>query len=172
MEQSRLRQGTVQPRRAQPHLAVIDFSTPSTLPRLWVFDLDARRVVFHEWVAHGSGPGGEGPPVFSDVPDSHCSSLGAYATAELYTGKHGLSLRLDGLQPGLNGRARERDIVMHGAAYVSQAHIEEWGRLGRSWGCPAVRVEVAEPLVRALADGAMLFAWHEDRTPPPLSGCR
>jgi hypothetical protein len=163
--------GDVRPRRRQPHLAVIDYSAASTDPRLWVFDLHQGSVVFHEWVAHGRGPGGEGPPAFSDVPDSHCSSLGAFATAELYTGKHGLSLRLDGLQPGVNGQARARDIVVHGAAYVSRAHITEWGRLGRSWGCPAVRVEVAEPLVRALADGALLFAWHAEQTAEPMAGC-
>ena len=164
--------GAVRPRRRQPHLAVIDYSAPSTQPRLWVFDLDLGAVVFHEWVAHGSGAGGEGPPVFSDVPDSHCSSLGAFATAELYTGTHGLSLRLDGLQPGVNGRARARDIVVHGAAYVSRDHITEWGRLGRSWGCPAVRVEVAEPLVRALADRALLYAWHDELPAAPLAACR
>ena len=164
--------GDVRPRRQQPHLAIIDYSASSTQPRLWVFDLDQGAVIFHEWAAHGSGPGGEGPPVFSDVPDSHCSSLGAFATAELYTGTHGLSLRLDGLQPGVNGRARARDIVVHGAAYVSRDHITEWGRLGRSWGCPAVRVEVAEPLVRALADRALLFAWHAEQPTGPLPGCR
>ena len=167
-----VRTGRIEPRRVQPLLGVIDFSQPSTSPRLWVVDLDAGDVVFHEWVAHGSGPGGDGPPVFSDVPESHCSSLGAYATAELYTGRHGLSLRLDGLQPGLNGNARERDIVVHGAAYVSRAHIDEWGRLGRSWGCPAVRLDVAEPLVRALAGGALLLAWHADTPPPELADCR
>lgn len=161
-----VRDGTAAPRRRQPHVAVIDYSMPSTKRRLWVFDLSDSTLVFHEWVAHGSGSGtstGDTPgPVFSDVPDSHCSSLGAFATAELYEGKHGLSLRLDGLQPGINGRARERDIVMHGADYVSEQHITDYGRLGRSWGCPAVRPGVSDDLVQALAGRAFLLAWHPD----------
>jgi hypothetical protein len=154
--------GDVDPRRRQPHLAVIDFSVSSSLPRLWVFDVRDGSLVFHERVAHGSNTGEDMATVFSDVPESHCSSMGAFSTAELYRGKHGLSMRLDGLEDGVNGHARERDIVVHGADYVSEEHVAEYGRLGRSWGCPAVRVEVSEALVRTLADRAMLLAWYPD----------
>lgn len=157
-----VRAGSVPPRRQNPRLGVIDYGVDSTEPRLWVFDLEEGALLHREWVAHGSGGGGEQVPVFSDAPGSHCSSVGAFVGAETYLGKHGLSLRLDGLEPGFNGNARLRDIVVHGAAYVSEAHIEAHGRLGRSWGCPAVRPAVSEAVVRHLAGGAMLLAWAPD----------
>lgn len=157
-----VRAGDVVPRRRNPHLAIIDYGVDSTERRLWVLDVRAGVVRAHEWVAHGSGGGGEQVPVFSDVPESHCSSIGAYAGAETYVGKHGVSLRLDGLEPGFNGNARARDIVVHGAEYVSAQHIAEHGRLGRSWGCPAVRPAVSEAVVHALSGGALLLAWAPD----------
>lgn len=156
-----VRSGDVAPKRRQAHLAVVDFSAPSTDKRLWVFDVRTGALRWHEWVAHGSGGGGEQVPVFSDAEGSHCSSIGGFATAETYTGKHGLSLRLDGLEPGFNGAARPRDIVVHGADYVSAEHIEEAGRLGRSWGCPAVRPAVSAELATALAGRAMWFQWGD-----------
>jgi hypothetical protein len=157
-----VRAGDVAPLRRQPLLAVVDFSTPSTERRLWVLDLRTGTLRWHEWVAHGSGGDGAQVPVFSDVEGSHCSSVGAFATGETYTGRHGLSLRLDGLEPGFNAQARAREIVVHGADYVSEAHIAGAGRLGRSWGCPAVRPAVSEELARALAGGAMWFQWGEE----------
>ncbi|MEC8422470.1 MAG: murein L,D-transpeptidase catalytic domain family protein, partial [Myxococcota bacterium] len=85
-----------------------------------------------------------------------------YVGAETYVGRHGMSLRLDGLEPGFNGHARARDIVVHGAGYVSRAHIEQHGRLGRSWGCPAVRPAVSGAVIQELAGGGLLLAWAPD----------
>lgn len=157
-----VRAGQVAPRRRNPRLGIIDYGRDSTERRLWVVDLREGVVLHHEWVAHGSGGDGEQLPVFSDIAESHCSSVGAYVGAETYEGRHGLSLRLDGLEPGFNGNARPRDIVVHGAPYVSEAHIREHGRLGRSWGCPAVRPAVSDAVVADLADGALLLAWSPD----------
>lgn len=143
-------------------LAVIDYSRPSTEVRLWVFDLAQARLLHAEHVAHGRGSGGNLPTVFSDVEGSYQSSLGLFATAETYTGQNGYSLRLDGLEPGINGRARERLIVMHGADYVDPDQARRQGRLGRSWGCPAVRTAVARAVIDALKDGQLLFAYADD----------
>ncbi|ASR42721.1 hypothetical protein BEN78_04265 [Xanthomonas citri pv. mangiferaeindicae] len=143
-------------------LAVIDYSRPSTEVRLWVFDLAQARLLHAEHVAHGRGSGGNRPTVFSDVEGSYQSSLGLFATAETYTGQNGYSLRLDGLEPGINGRARERLIVMHGADYVDPEQGRRQGRLGRSWGCPAVRAAVARAVIDDLKEGQLLFAYADD----------
>ena len=145
-------------------LAVIDYSMPSTEVRMWVFDINARRLLHAEHVAHGRGSGGNVPTVFSDVEGSYQTSLGLFAMAETYTGQNGYSLRMDGLEPGINGRARERLIVMHGAGYVDPAQGRLQGRLGRSWGCPAVRSAVAQAVIDDLKDGQLLFAYADDAT--------
>jgi hypothetical protein len=141
-------------------LTVIDFSRPSTENRLWVYDLRTHQVLFHEHVAHGRGSGENLATAFSNVPESNQSSLGLFRTAEAYIGKHGLSLRLDGLERGINDRARERAIVIHGADYVNAATARSQGRLGRSLGCPAVRPEIAAPLIAAVKGGGLLFAYY------------
>jgi len=143
-------------------LAVIDYSRPSTDVRLWVFDVEAGRLLHTEHVAHGRGSGGDVPTVFSDVEGSYQSSLGLFSMAETYVGQNGYSLRMDGLEPGINGRARERLIVMHGAGYVDPEQGRRQGRLGRSWGCPAVRSEVAQAVIDDLKDGQLLFAYAND----------
>jgi hypothetical protein len=144
---------------ADDRLVLIDFSRASTEKRMWVLQGD--EVLFHERVAHGQKTGDDRATVFSDTPGSHQSSLGLFVTAETYSGKHGYSLRLDGLEPGWNGRARERAIVVHGADYATDAFVQAHGRLGRSWGCPAVDPAVARPLIDAIAEGTPLFAWHD-----------
>src|SRR5262245_21636645 len=138
-------------------LAVIDYALPSTERRLWVFDLTKPALLFHELLAHGSGSGENLPTSFSNDAGSKASSLGLYLAAEVYQGHNGYSLRLDGLTPGYNDRARERDIVMHGAWYVSRKHLRTFGRLGRSWGCPALDEEVAKPVIDTLRDGAWVY---------------
>ena len=143
-------------------VAVIDYSLPSTAERLWVLDLAAERVLFRERVAHGKGTGGDRAVDFSDVEGSKQSSIGLFRTAETYTGKHGYSLRLDGLEPGWNGNARERAIVIHGADYADEAFVRRHGRLGRSWGCPAVRPAVSTSLIDTIKEGALVFAWYPD----------
>jgi hypothetical protein len=145
-------------------LTVIDFSKPSTEKRLWVYDLRSRALLFHEHVAHGRGSGANMATSFSNVPESNQSSLGLFRTAEPYIGKHGLSLRLDGLEPGINDRARDRAIVIHGADYVNAATAKAQGRLGRSLGCPAVRPDVAKSLITAVKDGGLLFAYYPQQS--------
>jgi hypothetical protein len=143
-------------------LAVIDYSLPSSQRRLWIFDLQRKRLLLQDYVAHGRKSGENFAQVFSNQLGSHKTSLGLFRTAESYRGKHGYSLRMDGLEPGLNDRARERAIVIHGAAYVTPRWVAKHGRLGRSLGCPAVRPEVARMVVDQLKGGQFLFAWHND----------
>jgi hypothetical protein len=143
-------------------LTVIDFSRPSTQKRLWVYDLRSRAMLFEELVSHGRNSGMNLASAFSNVAESNMSSLGLYRTAEAYIGKHGYSLRLDGLDRGFNDRARERAIVIHGADYVSEGVTKAQGRLGRSLGCPAVRPEVSRQLIDAVKGGGLVFAYYPD----------
>jgi L,D-transpeptidase catalytic domain len=145
------------------HLAVIDYSLPSTQPRLWVFDVDRGRLLFKELVAHGRNTGDKLAEHFSNVEGSKMSSLGLFLATDTYYGNNGYSLRLRGLDSGFNDNALSRAIVMHGAPYVSEAIAARLGRLGRSWGCPAVRQEVARVMIDTLKDGALLFAYYPDR---------
>jgi hypothetical protein len=144
-------------------LTVIDFSRPSTTRRMWVYDLASRELLFEEPVAHGRNSGPDLPTEFSNDAESNRSSLGLFRTAEGYVGKHGYSLRLDGLEPGVNDRARARAIVIHGADYVDLAIAKTQGRLGRSLGCPAVRPEIAPSLIDAVKGGGLLFAYYPDQ---------
>jgi hypothetical protein len=144
-------------------LTVIDYSRPSNEKRLWVLDLATRTVLYEEFVAHGQGSGGNLATAFSNTPESHQSSLGLFVTAEAYVGKNGYSLRLDGLDRGFNDRARERAIVIHGAPYVTPDFARAQGRLGRSWGCPAVSDAVARPLIDLVKGGDLVFAYYPDR---------
>ncbi|WP_371917426.1 murein L,D-transpeptidase catalytic domain family protein [Pseudomonas sp. M30-35] len=141
-------------------LAVIDYSKPSSAKRLWIFDLKSQQLILRDYVAHGRMSGENIASQFSNRLGSYQSSLGLFRTSESYSGKHGLSLRMDGLEPGLNDLARERAIVIHGASYVDPNLIRSQGRIGRSLGCPAVRPEVARMVVNKLSGGQFLFAWH------------
>jgi hypothetical protein len=143
-------------------LTVIDYSLPSTRRRLWVLDLERGEVLFNELVAHGQGTGGNLARAFSNVSGSHQSSVGSMVTAETYYGKHGLSLRLDGVEPGFNDLARERTIVIHGADYVSEDFIHRVGRLGRSWGCPALPEDVSGDVIETIAGGSLVFGYYPD----------
>src|SRR4051794_37025917 len=142
-------------------LTVIDYSRPSTSPRLWVIDLHTGRVLFEELVAHGRGSGENLTDHFSNEPGSLASSLGLFLTGDTYVGSNGYSLRLQGLEAGVNDRAFDRAIVMHGASYV-RAGMERLGRLGRSWGCPAVRPAVARQLIDTIKGGTLLLAYYPD----------
>ncbi|WP_299234791.1 murein L,D-transpeptidase catalytic domain family protein [uncultured Halomonas sp.] len=143
-------------------LAVIDYSRPSSEPRLWVFDLHRKTLLFEELVSHGRGSGDALASRFSNTPESHQSSLGLFRTMNTYYGRNGYSLRLEGLEPGVNHLAFDRAIVMHGADYVSESFIEQTGRLGRSLGCPAVRQEITYPLIDSLKEEQYLFAYYPD----------
>jgi hypothetical protein len=143
-------------------LTIIDYSKPSTEKRLWVFDVTQRALLYEELVAHGSGSGGNLARRFSNDEGTHTSSLGLFATRDTYVGRNGYSLRLDGLDAGFNDRARERAIVMHGAPYVSADFAKAQGRLGRSWGCPALRPEVTRDLIDRVKESGLLFAYYPD----------
>jgi hypothetical protein len=143
-------------------LTVIDFSRPSTAKRLWVVDLGTRELLYEELVAHGRASGANYATQFSNVLDSNRSSLGLFRTAEAYVGSNGYSLRLDGLERGINDRARERAIVIHGAPYVSEAVAKAQGRIGRSLGCPALRPEVTRELIDTVKGGDLVFAYYPD----------
>ncbi|QEY58385.1 murein L,D-transpeptidase catalytic domain family protein [Pseudomonas sp. C27(2019)] len=144
-------------------LAVIDFSLPSSEKRLWIFDLDSKQLVLHDFVAHGNRSGDNFATSFSNINGSHQSSIGLFRTAESYHGKHGYSLRMDGLEPGINDRARERAIVIHSADYVNPDWIQTQGRIGRSQGCPAVRPEIGRMVVDNLKGGQFMFSWYPDQ---------
>ena len=147
---------------APPTLTVIDYSLPSSHPRLWVFDLRSGRLLFKELVAHGRNSGEAAATRFSDVMGSRQSSLGLFRTADTYVGQNGYSLRLDGLEPGINSQARARAIVMHGAKYVDPAIADARGRVGRSWGCPALRDAIARQVIDTVRDGGVIFSYFPD----------
>ncbi|MEQ8810039.1 MAG: murein L,D-transpeptidase catalytic domain family protein [Imperialibacter sp.] len=144
-------------------VTIIDFRKPSNQKRLWIVDLKARSVLYHTLVAHGRNTGNLYAESFSNVPNSNTSSLGFYTTAQTYMGKHGLSLRLDGLEKGFNDKARERAIVLHGADYVSKDFVKAHGRLGRSFGCPSVPMAVHKEVINTIKDGTCLFIFYPDR---------
>lgn len=146
----------------RPVLAVIDYSLPSTSRRLWVFNADTGVLLHHELVAHGRGTGALHATRFSNRHGSHQSSLGTFVVGDAYRGKHGRSLRLHGLDDGLNDNALARAVVIHAADYVSDAVVKTSGRLGRSWGCPTLDPAVAGDVMDTLEDGAVLVAWHSD----------
>jgi len=140
-------------------LTVIDYSLPSTEPRLWVLDLAHGKVIYHELVAHGSGSGDNYATRFSNQDESRQTSLGLFRTAGTYQGKNGYSLKLEGLDKGVNDRAAERAIVMHGAWYVSPEQARSLGRLGRSWGCPALSEKIAPAVIDAIKGGSFIFSY-------------
>lgn len=149
---------------APSSLTVIDYSKPSTARRLWVFDVRSHALLFDELVAHGRGSGGRIATQFSNTGGSDKSSLGLFRTAEPFVGHNGYSLRLDGLEPGVNDHARARAIVVHGAWYVSDAVARAQGSIGRSLGCPAVRPEIARALIDTIRGGGLLFAYYPDQS--------
>lgn len=144
-------------------LTVIDYSIPSSQPRLFVFDLAKRKLLFRELCAHGKNSGDDKASFFSNSPGSLATSLGLFVTADTYTGSNGYSLRLKGLEEGINDMAWDRAIVMHGAYYVSREAIKALGRLGRSWGCPAVRAEVAHDIIDTIRGGSPVFAYYPEK---------
>jgi hypothetical protein len=141
-------------------LMVIDYSRPSTQRRLWVFDLKQAGLLFEELVAHGRNSGDDRAVRFSNEPGSLMSSLGLFLTRDTYIGKHGLSLRLQGLEKGINDNSLERAIVIHAADYVSEGIAQRAGRIGRSWGCPAVRPAISRKLIETVQGGALLLAYY------------
>jgi hypothetical protein len=145
-------------------LTVIDYSLPSTQRRLWVLDLKHGKVLFNELVAHGRGSGDNYATRFSNLDNSHQTSLGLYVTGGTYTGGNGYSLVLKGLDEGVNDAAEARHIVMHGAWYVSEAQIRSQGRIGRSWGCPALSQDMAPRVIDTIKGGTFVFSYAGEST--------
>ncbi len=144
-------------------ISICDFSLSSSQNRLWIIDLQNMKVLFNTWVAHGQGSGTEYATSFSNTNSSHQSSLGFYVTGTTYNGIHGTSLRLFGMDEGYNDAAFDRDIVVHGADYVSEKFIKEREYLGRSWGCPAVPSNLSLPIINTIKDGTCLFIYYPEK---------
>lgn len=150
-------------------LTLVDFSLSSNVKRLWVIDLNTNTILYHSLVAHGRNTGEEFANSFSNANSSYKSSLGLYVTGEVYNGKHGMSLKLDGLEKGINDNARQRGVVMHSANYVSNSFIKCNKRLGRSQGCPAIPQELLNGIVNTIKNKSCLFIYHPSRSTKHLS---
>ncbi|OGT41657.1 MAG: hypothetical protein A3F42_08615 [Gammaproteobacteria bacterium RIFCSPHIGHO2_12_FULL_37_34] len=148
---------------SKPLLTVIDYSKSSAEKRLWVFDLRNGKTLFNTWVSHGKNSGGAHATSFSNNPGSLKSSIGVFVTDEPYVGGKGYSLRLRGIERGINDNAYRRDIVVHGAWYVGSDLVKTRGQIGRSWGCPAVSTNLAKPLIDTIKDDTLMVAYYPDR---------
>lgn len=143
-------------------LTIADFTKPSSKKRLFILDIKNYKVLFNTYVSHGQGSGAAMATEFSNIPESYQSSLGFYTTSTTYCGKNGFSLHLQGMESGINDKAEERAIVMHGAPYVSEGFINSRGFLGRSWGCPAVPEQLSKPIIEKIKNGSCLFIFSEN----------
>jgi len=141
-------------------LTVIDFDRPSVDERLFVIDVNRGQLLYSALVAHGRGSGDNYADSFSNTPGSSQSSLGFYTTGDTYDGKNGYSLRLQGMESGINDKAESRSIVIHGANYVSYDFIKKHGRLGRSEGCPALSFDCFQQVIDLIKGGSCLFIYH------------
>ncbi len=144
-------------------ITIIDFSLPSTTKRLWVVDLSTNTILYNSYVSHGMNSGGQYATSFSNSSSSNKSSLGFYATGECYVGKNGLSLKLDGLEKGVNDNARARSIVIHGADYANPKILNSQNYLGRSQGCPALPEALAKQIINTIKNKSCLFIYHPTR---------
>jgi hypothetical protein len=144
-------------------ISIVDFSLPSSKKRLFVIDLDNKKILFNTYVAHGMNSGKEFANQFSNYPASNKSSLGFYETATTYMGKNGYSLHLQGLEKGINDNATRRDIVIHGAEYVNEGYVQMQGYIGRSQGCPAVPEKLHRPIIDKIKNGTCLFIYSADK---------
>ncbi len=143
-------------------LTIINYHQPSTDKRLWVIDLKDNKVLYNTFVAHGKGSGADYATHFSNRPGSLETSLGVFLTGKTFYGNDGYSMRLHGLEPGFNNNAYNRDVVMHGAWYVNQQFIDKYGRLGRSWGCPALSKKMDPKVINAIKGGTLVFAYYPE----------
>jgi hypothetical protein len=141
-------------------LTIIDYSRPSNVERLFVIDLKNCRVHLKSLVAHGQATGDLFAESFSNNPHSHQSSLGFFITDEVYAGKHGYSLKLRGIEKNINDNAEKRSIVFHGANYVSYMYLNEFGRLGRSFGCLALPPEKNREIIDLIKNKSCVFIYY------------
>jgi hypothetical protein len=150
-------------RTKKPIMTIIDYSLPSTEKRLWVVDLERDKIIYNSLVAHGRNSGENHTTVVSNKIGSLQTSVGLFLTENTYFGRDGYSLRMIGLEKGFNHNAMKRTIVMHGAPYVSKQFIAAAGRIGRSWGCPAVEKPLAEPIIDTIKHGSLIFSYYPDQ---------
>ena len=143
-------------------VSIVDFSQSSNTKRLYVIDMDKKVVLLNTYVAHGRNSGEEFATFFGNKLNSFKSSLGFYITGDTYKGAHGLSMRLKGVEKGINDDAEQRGIVMHGARYVSETFIKQCGRLGRSQGCPAVPQELCQEIIGYIKEGSCFYMYYPD----------
>lgn len=146
-------------RKKKEIITLIDFSKPSTEKRFYVLDLKHKKLLFHTWVSHGKNSGDNYATSFSNENGSHKSSLGFYITENTYRGKNGYSLILDGLEKGINDQAKARAIVIHGAPYSNPSVLASGGRLGRSFGCPALPQALSKEIINTIKEGSLLFIY-------------
>lgn len=144
-------------------LTVIDYSLPSFKQRMWIFDLNRKKLLYNTYVAHGRNSGATIPNHFSNKNSSKETSLGTYVTKDTYMGSKGISLNLQGLEKGFNDNAYSRRVVIHGAWYVEPSFIKQSGRAGRSWGCPSIAKSLAHPVINLLKGGSVVFAYYPDK---------
>lgn len=145
-----------------PMLTVVDYSLPSNQQRMWVFNMNTDQLLYKTYVAHGQNSGLTNATQFSNKDSSKQSCLGTFVTKDTYYGKHGNSLRIQGLEQGYNDHALSRDIVVHSAAYVAPNYIKSNGRAGRSWGCLAVGPQIAPKIIQAIKGGSVIFSYYPD----------
>jgi hypothetical protein len=143
-------------------ITIIDYTKPSSEKRFYVIDLESKNLLFESYVAHGKNSGENYATSFSNLSNSLESCLGFFLTAETYIGENGYSMKLDGLEKNINDNARNREIVIHGADYVSQEYIKKYGRLGRSWGCPSLPIETSKEIIDKISNGSCLFIYGDD----------
>lgn len=141
-------------------LSICDFSQSSRRKRLYIIDVEEQKLLIQTFVAHGRNSGGEYARKFSNKPESHMSSLGFYKTKTTYVGGHGLALTIDGLERGINDKADERRIVIHGSDYVGSNFIKMNKFNGRSFGCPAVPAKDTKKVINTIKNGSCLFIYH------------
>lgn len=144
-------------------LTICDFSQSSSQKRMYIIDVDNRKVLFQTFVAHGEKSGREFANSFSNKDESWKSSLGFYITSNTYYGCNGLSLRIDGLDKGFNDNAKRRNIVVHGAPYVSERILNKYGVMGTTFGCPAIPEELSSQIIPVIKNGTCLFIYYPSK---------
>ncbi len=144
-------------------ITIVDFSKPSSEKRMFIIDLEHYKVLFNTYVAHGMQSGKEYANQFSNVLSSNKSSLGFYETLGTYMGGNGYSLKLQGMEKGINDNANRRDIVIHGADYVDERLIHSQGYIGRSWGCPAIPRSLHKSIINKIKNGTCLFIFSPEK---------
>ncbi len=144
-------------------ITLIDFTKPSTQERFHVLDIKQKKLLYSTYVAHGKNSGENYATSFSNERGSNKSSLGFFVTENTYEGKHGYSLIINGLEKGINDCAKERAVVIHSADYADPSVIASSGRLGRSFGCPALPQTVSRPIIDTIKGGTLLFIFANDK---------